>query len=226
MISIKDDFKSLIGDWGLINSRPGETRSDNGALFTTEYYLCLKRHNQILPEDINSYHNLMAQLISPTGLTYRQPGFLAIDSPDNLIAFAIGSKVFGCDFAERIIKYGKSTFPRYLYNNVEPGKFCFQAWMGRQPGLIGFIKYCANKWVNPFEWLCLYVGIYLTMRKPKENTSDKMLTQLIVEQLPDSFIANRVKNHWNEYIIQTYGNLNNLVKIFFPDDNPFNWWWV
>lgn len=226
MIDIRADFKSLIGDWGLITSRPGETRCDNGALFTVEYYLCLKRHKQILPNDIDDFQNLLNQLMIQPGMTLRQPGYIAIDSPDNLIAFAIATKVFGCDFAHRILSYGKTTFPRYVLNPVNPGKFEAQAWFGRQPGLIGFLKYCSGKWVNPFEWLCLYAGIIITTRKPKEDTSDKMLTQLIVEQLPNTFIANKIKEYWFNYVKNTYGNLNNLVCIFFPGDNPFGRWWT
>lgn len=209
----------------MINSRIGETRSDNGALWTTEFYLCLKRLCCLTSADIFRYQLLMNQLIDSQGLTYRQPGLKVLDSPDNLIAFSAGSKALGCDFAKRILKYGKTTFPRYVYNPANPGKFTLESWFGRQPGLIGFLKYCAGEWVNPFEWLCLYIGIFLTMRKPFLDTSDKLLTELIVEQLPDSFIAGFVKRKWKEYILKNYNGINGVVSIFFTGDNPFKKWW-
>lgn len=222
---IVKDFAVLKGDWNLMNSRPGESRSDNGALWTTEYYLCLKRLGILTGYDLDEYEDIMNQLIDSEGFTYRQPGLKVIDSPDNLIAFAVGSKAFGCDFAKRILRYGRTTFPRYVYNPKDPGKFKLEAWMGRQPGLIGFLKLSADEWVNPFEWLFLYVGIFLTMKKPFLDTSDKLLTELIVEQLPDSFMSGFVKRKWREYLEKNYNGINGVVSIFFTGENPFKKWW-
>jgi len=227
MSDIRQDFQQLIGDFGLYVPRPGDSSSDNGALFTTEYYLILQRLNLLSSEDKDRYHALMSQCLTLGGLPLRKPGDNSLDGPDNMIALAVGSKAFSCDFAERIIKYGKTTFPHYVYNQPNPGKFTFSAWLGRQVGLIGFVKMCAGQKANIIERLALYVGFYITSRLPKESTSDKLLAHIMIEQLPNTIGARFVKRQWNSYIKKMYGGVGGLTAIYFSSPNsPFAKWWV
>lgn len=221
-MTMRQDFEACGGAYGLICRFPGEQTTDNGALFTTEYYLILKRMNFLLSSDLDNYKQIMEDCMQSDGMSQRKPGDNSQDSPDNMIALAVGSKAFGTNFAQRMLAYGRTTFPKYVYNQPNPGKFTWSAWMGRMPGLIGFMKICAGEKANPLELLCLYAGVIITMLQPHSNTSDKLLTQIMLEQMPDSLI----KRLWNKYIKNAYGGINGVCQIYFPTNSPFRAYWT
>lgn len=221
-MDIREAFQSSVGDFGLYVPVPGQSSSDNGVLWTTEYYLILKRLGILTADDVTRCKELLSQCVN-CGLTLRKPGDHDLDSPDNMVAFAVASAAFDLPYAQMILDYGRSTFPHYVYNVPNPGKFTFQAWLGRQLGLIGFLRICAGYKASILQRLALTIGIYLTSRKSHSDVSDKLLAQLMTEQLPDNSVT---KRFWNRYVHKEYGSVNTMVRLFFDPSSPFTQYWT
>lgn len=142
MSQIIDDFKKYRDQFGLnglyTDGEKGQV-TQNGALFTMEYLLCLMAyadHPSVKPEfeaEVERLRGVFASLEVKPGITCRFPGSTEFDSMDNGAAIHVFSKLFGGgELAERKLKHGESTRAEFLDTRQDPKrafKFYPIAWI-------------------------------------------------------------------------------------------------
>lgn len=203
--------------YGLVTASPGDDTCDNGVLFTAQKLLLAPQapgEKELEP---------IARCFSPyEGLLQRWPGNPALDGPDNFIGACAVSR----DFAGWLVQYGRTTRPHYVYNQTAPRVFTFRAWLGRQPGLIGFAKECAGEGSNWFERLCWNVGAVLTIRAKARDSrgvleaSDRLLVATALLS-PGRAIAYRwvAAMYWL-HVRAAFGGLAGLFAAYFGAEHP------
>lgn len=219
-MSIKDDI--MFDQNGFVPPADvNQPFSDNGVLFTSQYYLLLAHYGCSMPRE--EFYDTMGRTTRDGNIT-RWPGNTAQEGPDDYIGLCAASRCWGTNHASLIYAYGRKHF--WNYNTENPGKFTFTSWLGRQPGLIGFIKYCAGRVMSPLEFLALHVGILISAFGKKEETSDKLLALTMLEVLKDHWIFRPINTFYLWRIRQVYGSVNNLVRAYFGPAHPFSKWWT
>lgn len=211
----------------------GQDSSDNGLLYTSEFFILLSRNSETARiAGWLTYSHIIDQCFR-NGNPCRRPGNLDQEGPDDLIGIAAASKALKTGHAAIMLAYGRSTrlpfipfFPGYIYNTPKPGKFTMNAWMGRMPGLIGHIRNCAGEKMNALNWAGIILGVLITVARPPEETSDRLLTELIVRSLPDTVLGRLVQRYWDTHIRQVYGSINSVVVFYFGNCHPFARYWV
>jgi len=97
-MNIKSDFQPFIDGNGLLAPRPitpGTLRgSDNGTMFTSEYYIMLHRNEGLTDEDITRYAQLISSCIGTDHCLHRAPGDPSPDVIDNHIGVLAGYAEF------------------------------------------------------------------------------------------------------------------------------------
>lgn len=124
---------------------------------------------------------------------------------------------------------------RWVYNPKGPSTyypaFTLSNWLGRQPGLIGYLSYCAGERVSAFQHLAIIVGCLITMYESKNpqgqwESSDRMLTYLMLEQLSYTYWVYKLLNNlFIKSINKRFGSVNGLVKTFFGENHSFSKYW-
>jgi hypothetical protein len=189
--------------------------SDNGTLYTAQYLLLAAKAGEgISQEHINALFAIQQCLNG--GNPIRRPGDFTQNSPDNLISCCAVSTTF----ATTVYDYG---WPLFNYNTENPKSINLSSWMGRQPGLIGYMQMRAKAFVNPLRVLALFIGVWLTSREPLTSTSDRLLAQLIVDTLPVTWYTERFINWWGTKTRSQYARgINDCVLTYFGPQHTFS----
>jgi len=213
-MSTLDDFYSYRDRFGLIQITPGEpaVTSDNGALFTVEYFLLLSDQERRI--ELPRLKQVMSSLELKTEngvVTLRYPGCRYTDSMDNATAMIIFSELFDDSrLSKELYKHGELTAARRIddaqdqersfnyypiawiingfkaprrFYNVRPNDWSIQSWWGRSPGFMALLKLSALDRVSLFKYFALWVGQFLPLFQPKTETSDKKLTYVVWQWL-------------------------------------------
>jgi len=199
-----------------------QPESDNGVLFTSEYYVLLDKLGLLTPGDRLDFIGKMTGISRDGNITRRERD-TGQEGPDDYIGLCTASSILNLPFSELIYRYGSKNW--WIYNTASPGKFTFEAWFGRQLGLIGYIKHCAGHRMNPLEFIVLNVGLVITAFGKKEDTSDKILGLLMVEQLHTSLLFEPICFFYTYMINRKYGSVNALIKTYFGPNHAFSKYW-
>lgn len=120
-IFLKTEIIPYIDGNGLVAPNlfpPGTVRaSDNGAMFTSEYYIMLNRNGEATGTDIASYQKVITACVGADGHLHRAPGDLTQDVIDNNLGVLAGYAEFGikvpfslpidnCRFPQLVYAYG------------------------------------------------------------------------------------------------------------------------
>lgn len=211
MSEIYDDFLPYRDQYGLNQVEKGAT-SQNGALATVEYLLCLQRNNAPeLHDEIIRVRDVFLACEPKPGLSVRFPGDTEYQSMDNTAAELVFSYLYGGrDFAYRMREHGYNVkavtwdptqapeknalwWPRvkllYLgkptlyWNNSRPEAFCFDGWWGRSPGFLGLIDRATHGYSTFFRNLSLLVGQFLPLTEALDETSNRKLSYVVWQLL-------------------------------------------
>ena len=222
--------KPFLDEFGMVTSQPSQSPTENGPLYTAQAALLgLFSTTEAI--------RLVNQCFDADGLFRRYPNSTWQDrGPDN----TIGVCALSVYLASRIHDYGNRTFPKWIYNQERPKKISFFAWQGRQPGLIGLMKFCKHpeEWV-PVRRFIWNVGVIITgMSRKKDqhgrlHTTDRLLVETsFLGDYSHGFTYEWVKKWWRKKIDRDFGfpgirqsGLNSMVKIYFPDGHPFRAVW-
>lgn len=205
---------------GFVRENQTDPYTDNGILYTSQYLIQLKRNGDLQPTDVEHFDQKILSCYAKTGLLNRRPADTSQEGPDDYIGLCSFSKECSDVMADEVNQYGRSTTPHYVYNNFNPGHFSWSAWLGRQVGFAAFIKLCAGDWTNPIEDLCLYTGLIITSLSNKSETSDRVLGQLIIDQLPNYPVSFLIKCWWNWRIKRLYGTFQQVMSVYFGPEHP------
>lgn len=252
-MSTLNDFYSYRDRFGLIQITPGEpaVTSDNGALFTVEYFLLLDESSRKV--EIERLKIVLKNLEQKTDngvVTLRYPGCRYTDSMDNATALIIFSELFDDSrLSKDLYKHGELTVAKriddaqdnersfkyypiaWLYNrctapkqfyNVRPYDWSIQSWWGRSPGFMALLELSALDRTSWFRYFALWVGQFLPLFQPKQETSDKKLTYIVWQWL-------KTRNKfWNlSYRLWCYGlikihpqGMQDVYRIYYGDTHP------
>jgi hypothetical protein len=169
--------------------------SDNGQLFTAEACVIMEL-SHVSYDKGKIAAGLKADQVKP-GLYNRSPIDLkGINSVDNYIGLGALAGVCGFhDVARDILNYGRggdqASGPAaallagsvgqltdelkqcrtvaYNYNNVEPGKFTFQTWMGKYPAMLVHWKLAAGDQPDPSEFGLWGAALILSAKKGDQD---------------------------------------------------------
>ncbi len=159
-MGIRDDFKNYVDGNGLNTPLPGtwiagQSGSDNGTMFSSEFYIMLKKNGQLTDQDKLDYAQKIGQCIDPEGLLNRVP----ISQNDGLESFddyygtlngcaELGNTDIPRKFLWAFIKYKGSM------DNVLPGAWQWQDFLLRQPQLLAaMVSASFPSLLNPLHWL-------------------------------------------------------------------------
>jgi len=151
---IVQDYLPFRDQYGL--TQPEGTTSQNGLRFTAEYVRALVRAGSLQPERHRIIKAVRRCEIVP-GLYRRSPDNNGDqEGPDDYHGLALISYYLDPDISRDILRYGRrerwlGIIPKYIFNNVNPGKWSGSAWMGRQPALIAMHKVVAGERVGFLE---------------------------------------------------------------------------
>jgi len=207
-MSLFNDFLKYRDSYGLnqLNSVGGEGQAtQNGALFTMQYLICLEENNdENLQNEIERLRWVFKSLEEEFGLSRRFPDSTEIDSMDNQAALLTFSALYDKGrYARNMIDHGKEvkcegidpydkvdlskkTYwvarilnfgfqPKNFWNCRKPNLFHIDAWWGRSPSLLGLSKMAASECVNPFLWLGVLVGQFVGAFNKVEDTDARTL---------------------------------------------------
>jgi len=183
------------------------------------------------------------------GYTYRASWSDEFDSMDNTVAWLAFSALFdNGEFANRMLLVGqnvcaegvdetqdaeknKKFFPfakllnfgtiKNYWNNQNPELFCFQGWFGRSPAMLGLLRMTANKWCNPFLWLSVLVGQFVTAFKDPTDTDARKLPYVCWQYLRTrSKFWELMYKLWCFILLKYYPNgMKDVYDIYYLDKN-------
>jgi len=158
-------------------------------------------------------------------------------SHDEMNGIAIQSKLFGLHVAEEIVKYGKKhgwafiderpyTHPIKNIFSIEKGKRLFMLGRIRQPRDRAFYKMCNNERPSIVGYLHLLLTAWITSRKPKADTSGKILAFTRFQALKGKYkMFDFMYKIFRKNLIKTHGEnfLEDILKIYFRHStHPFH----
>jgi len=247
-MSIKDDFQPYIVGYILLapnplTPSPGSKGSDNGTMYTSEYFIMLKKNGLLGPADAADYVARIASCVDSNGLLNRVPIGQndELDSPDDYYGVADGC-----------IEMGETGIPRgflrclvkYLgcLNNVSPGTFSWQSFLARQPQMVCAIFSAAFPSLkNPLHYLVRLLGFPLYLisaivllvscigADPSDTDARRLAWHMGNATSKVSLMCWLAFKVWKNRLYKTYPNgMKDVAGIYYQPhpDNPYSKWWI
>lgn len=114
-MSLREEIKAFTDADGLVAPgpvNPGDTRtSDNGVMFTSEYYVLLALRGELEPLDVSDWRSRTLQCFKEPGLLCRNPvkyGVASQEGPDDYYGVIAASSIMDPTIAQAILAYGKA----------------------------------------------------------------------------------------------------------------------
>jgi len=188
---------------------------DNGLLFTSEALVLLAINNPL--HTIGEYRLFFIDLLEKCqvekGLYKRSPEHDMQQGPDDIIGIAVASKYLKTDHAAMILDYLRHH--DFTYYTAQNKRF-LNGWLGRQPGLTGLLAMCAGETPNLYERFILMMGILFTCFEKKEETSNRLLAQMIIFGLDGHWMSTITKMIWAIHI-HRFGGIKKVAEIYFGE---------
>ena len=220
MQSLREDIKPYIDIHGFVRSARGTGSTDNGPLWTSMFYLMVP---DIQGTDSYNFSKLIDQTQVPNypGLYSKAPGIFKNNSVDNLIAVAAASKRLDTPHRFEILNHGRKH--NYVWNNIDPLKFSFSAWLGRMPGFIAHLQFCCGETPSLFNRIAQFVGILITTFDKAGETSNRILADIQIQCMDDHEISKMTRWLFNADLKKRYGSVSmkGVFNIFFEKGHPF-----
>jgi hypothetical protein len=228
-----DEIADYIDGNGLVAPnlvQPGTIRgSDNGTMFSSEYYVMLSQRNELSELDADNWEILIRSCMKEPGLTVRSPGDLEIDAPDNIVAILGASKVLNKpSVAQDMLTYGLKNKGFYEPNPKE--KINWASFQFRQLQLL-FAMYCASnnyKWYKFWLWpLMFYTTLVILVsciNTPVNDTDSRRLCWSLIHAVSkDSFLCRMASKIWWNRLRNDYGDegYRAVCLIYYQDNHPF-----
>lgn len=243
-MSIRDDFKPYVDGNNLLAPNavsPGMVRgSDNGPMYTSEYFIMLQKRDLTCAADIADYDNRISSCMS-NGMLNRAPNDVDQEGPDDYYGVMNGCIELGNVKIPRTILWSLIKGFGFLNNN-QPGKWTGSAFMARQPWLVAtMVSASFPSLKNPLHWLARLVAL------PLYVLSAGCLLVSCIGTDPSNTDARRLAWHqgncnskvsllcklaykvWLKRLYKTYPNgMNDVAGIYYQPhpDNPYSKWWV
>lgn len=161
---------------------PGAARrtvvNDNGILFTAYFHMLCEKHDILEIEVKSKIRSTIISLFSRhiyCGLSDRNSHRdNSAQSHDNMLVICVLSKLWGLDFAEKIVDHGLDFW--WTFDNLNPGKINFKRW--RHPGDRCIYYLAASKQPTLVQVLWLSAANIISAYKDHTNSSEHLLNYL------------------------------------------------
>lgn len=228
---MRQDFALYTDSDGLLTSQPNPTpaSSGNGLLYTSYEYITYLQWGVLTDDDKAKFVQTVQGCRSNgiNGLYNRAPEKIGDqEGPDDYYGLASAGSVnaLNVQIGPDIYNYGQTTYYglfSYMYNNVTPGKFTFQAWFGRQSELVAHIQMAAGK--TPEYWRQLYWCASIAVASVS-NPSDANHVVLDWAQcnniLPGLDMLKSSALAWKQRMLKNYPNgMQQVFALYFNDAN-------
>jgi len=224
---VKTIREKHVDQYGLVLPQGGP--SGNGSLFSGIWMMLRSQEEEQTKENRTKrreeFYKLIGQITIVPGLYKRAPGWDTQDSIDNYIGIAAGGYFSWTEHAEDILNFGKAHW--YVFNNEQLGKFRWKAYFGRFVGVWAHIQLCAGIKPNLFRRIAQAVGLYITTFKKPEETSDRLLGDVMVNCLDNHWVSEIIRWFWKRHLHKKYGErgINRAVQIYYGIEHPFSHYW-
>ena len=119
-------------------------------------------------------------------------------------------------WAIKILTLGRC---RWVWNNIEPGKFDETSWLGRFPALVATMQMSLQERVNPFNWL-VWAGASLYSSwfgNSSDNNGDCLFLQSAIAVKGYGPLTNFVCDQVHTGIKHKYGGVGGLMADYFQN---------
>ena len=246
-MSIRDEIQPYRDQNGLIapNIVPPGTLvgSDNGSMFTSEYYIILKKSAQLIYPDYADFDRIINRCINPQGMLCRIPIGQndGQEGPDDYYGVLDGCKALKNTSIPRKLLKGIIKNLGFM-DNVNPGSHSnWSSFMPRQPQMMAsMISAAFPSWLNPLHilirTLCfpLYIvaagTIFISCvgTPPGDTDSRRLSWHLIQTVVPTSLMCKIASLFWYHRLYSVYGitGMRAVAKIYYQPNHPFAKYWV
>lgn len=222
---------------------PGTLKaSDNGPMYTAEYYVMLKKLDQIFTEDVLDFQSRIGNCINPQGMLNRTP--IGQDDgqegPDDYLGVLNGCVQFGnTDIPRRFLK---AVFKyQGALNNESPGTWTIQSFLIRQPQLLAAIVAASfPSWKNPLHILIRILSIpffiyaagciaVAGLGDDHNDTDSRRLSWHLMQIMkPVSLLGWIASTIWLRRLYKDYGptGMQAVASIYYQPGHPFAKYWV
>lgn len=210
---MRSEFHAVRDQFGLIQPGVGRT-SGNGLLYSCQYFSILRKTGQAKLPDCTDFGTLITACQVEPGLYRRDPyNSEDYESQDDYIGIACASYLLGANFGKHILAYGESH--GWTYNNVLPGVYRRESWLGRYPAFRPTIRFSAGQMPNLWERILLALAIGFAAMARRDDHDSWILTQLIlwtvdercwISRLAGKFWRRRLLKHYPEGISECIGD--------------------
>ncbi|CAM6003892.1 unnamed protein product [Sphagnum balticum] len=245
-MSIKDDFQPYVDGNKLLAPNPQNGNlgkgSDNGPMYTAEYFIMLKRNNALQDADVVDYASRIGACVNPQGMLCRVP--VGQDDGQEEVDDYYGV-TNGC------MEMGNTAIPRKMLwaliryagcmNNESPGTFTWDAFLARQLQLVCAVVSSAfpSKW-NPLHYLVrllafpvyLYSAVILLtscIDTASSDTDSRRLAWHLGNNVSKVSLMNWLAfKVWKNRLNKTYPNgMKDVAAIYYQPNgnNPYSEWW-
>lgn len=223
---------------GLMGPNPGRG-SDNGPMYTSEYYVMLYMLFQMNAQDILDFESKIGQCVDSNGLLNRAPADSDQEGPDDYYGVLNGCKTLGnTDIPRKFLK----AVVKYLgfLNNNQPGKKTLSSFLVRQPQLLACMVAAAfPSWKNPLHFICRLlafpfflvaaVSVAISCIGVQTGDTDSRRLSWHVQNTTKGvslmcWLASKI---WLRRLYKDYSNgMQGVAAIYYHDNHPFQRYWV
>jgi hypothetical protein len=247
-MGIKEDFQNYTDSNNLNTPAPcipvpRKGGSDNGNMFTSEYYLMLSKNNQLNNQDKIDYSDKIKQCISFNLLNRVPIGQNdGINGPDDYYGVMNGCIELGNIDIPRKLLWGCVKHLGFM-NNVSPGTWTARSFLIRQPQLLcAMINASFPSFKNPSHMLIrlLSFPLYLISAivilisctgTPIDQADPRRLAWHLQNNLKKtSLLCYFASKIWVKRLYKHYFNgMKDVAGIYYQPDglnqNPYSKWW-
>lgn len=150
--------------YGLLHKRNGE-RTGNGL----SHWAWLVQAKSLVPGDYEDEWTGFCDAMRACGdlpLLNRAPDDVSLESHDDYVSILCAAPTTSTTVGFKIYNYGRQT--RWSFNNVEPGKWTFESWLGRFPHFPVLAKLAATGTLNIFQRAILHATLLHGLHRAKQ----------------------------------------------------------
>lgn len=239
-MSLRSDIQPYIDGMGLIapNAGPFEPNtsgSDNGPMYTSEYYILLHRNGEATLEDAGMYFYRILRCIDAPGLLNRVPRPLrkGQTGPDDYYGVLSGSVEYNDSIIPRILLKAVFRYQGFL-NNVTPGQRTARSFLIRQPQLLAaIISASFPSRTNPLHLLiralCFPLFLFAALilltscyNTPIQDTDSRRLAFHLGNATQASLMCRLAYIIWQNRLYTHYkAGMIDVAAIYYEKGHPF-----
>lgn len=243
-MGLREEIVPYIDGNGLVspNINPGPGRgSDNGLLFTSEYFAMLQMMGDLTEDDKNQFNQKVNSCLTTDGLNRAPIGTDSdLDGPDDYYGVLNGCKHLDNTEIPRKLLWESIKYLGFL-NNSKPGMKTWSSFLVRQLQLVtAMIAASFPSYWNPIHWLIrilafplfFYAALVIFVScigAPASDADSRRLSWHLLQTVkPVSLMCKFASLFWYHRLHTTYGvaGMRGVAARYYQENHPFIRYWV